>query len=152
MKTLDLHDDAEHEELDKSIEDLRKVIVYQRELMQSMTETLESQNQTIDALISVIPLLPVLVPSKRGRGRPKKVTDDRWLVEAFSTMKSEFITANKLTKPTDTAILNWYFEQVFAKYGRSASKVHGSEFQGKLKRLKNRLGDARNPIRKIPIK
>lgn len=152
MKTLELHDDAEHEAFDTSIEDLRKVFVSQRELMQSMIETIESQNQTIDALISVIPLLPVLVPSKRRRGRPIKVTDDRWLVEAVSTMKSEFNAVNKFTKPTDTAVLNWYYEQVFTKYGIRAAKVHSIEFQGKLKRLKNRLGDARNPIRQIPIK
>ena len=152
MKTLDLHDDAEHEAFDESIEDLRKVLASQRELMQSMIETIEFQNQTIDALISVIPLLPVLVPSKRRRGRPKKVTDDGWLVEAVSTMKSEFSAAKKFTKPTDTAVLNWYFEQMFAKYGNRAAKVHSIEFQGKLKRLKNRLGDARNPIRKTPIK
>jgi hypothetical protein len=152
MKTLDLHDDAEHEAFDESIEDLRKVLASQRELMQSMIETIESQNQTIDALISVIPLLPVLVPSKRRRGRPKKVIDDRWLVEEVTTMKSEFIASNKFTKPTDTAVLNWYFEQVFAKYGIRAAKVYSEEFQGKLKSLKNRLGDARHPIRKIPIK
>lgn len=151
MKNFALPVDTEHEAFDKSIEDLRKVIVSQRELLQSMTETIESQNQTIDALISAIPLQTVLVPSKRRRGRPIKVTDDRWLVEAVSTMKSEFIAAKKFTKPTDTAVLNWYFEQEFAKFGIRAAKIHSKEFQGKLKRLKNRLGDARNPNRKIPI-
>ena len=92
-----------------------------------------------------------LALEKRGRGRPRKVVDDTFLLNAFNEMKAEFQAANKFQKPTDNAVLTWYFGRQFERYGRSASYAKSPEFQSKLKRFQNRLGDVRNPIHKTPI-
>ena len=91
-----------------------------------------------------------LALEKRGRGRPRKVVDDTLLLNAFNEMKVEFRAANKFQKPTDNAVLTWYFGRQFERYGESASYAKSPKFQGKLKRFRNRLGDVRNPLRKIP--
>jgi len=79
------------------------------------------------------------------------VEDDTWLLNAFNEMKADFQAANKYRKPTDNAVLTWYFGRQFERYGKRASHAKSPEFQGKLKRFRNRLGDVRNPIRKTPI-
>ena len=91
-------------------------------------------------------------PAKRQRGRPKKIADDdSLLLEAFNGIKAEFVAANTREKPTDGAVLNWYFEKVFSMRGLRVTKVKGAEFQKKLKTFKNRLSDARNPTFRNPI-
>ena len=92
-----------------------------------------------------------LAPQKRGRGRPRKVEDDTWLLTAFNEMKAEFQATNKFRRPTDNAVLTWFFGREFERNGGRASHAKSAVFQGKLKRFRNRLGDVRNPIRKSPI-
>ena len=153
MKTITLPDSLVHEACNKTIDDLLKLVASQRELLESTTATLEAANQTIANLNSLMALMPSSKSEKRSRGRPKKRTDDAWLVEIFNnTMLPEYIAANRHKKPTDTEVLTWYFTREYARYGWSASRVKGKVFQGKLKTMKNRLGDARNPITKLPIK
>lgn len=153
MKTITLPDAIGHEACNQTIDDLVRLVASQRALLESTTETLNAANQTIATLNSLLTLMPTATTEKRGKGRPKKVTDDSWLLETFNnSILPEFIAANKSTKPTDTAVLNWYFTKEYARHGMSASRVRGKVFQGKLKRMKNRLGDARNPITKLPIK
>ncbi|MBC7609378.1 MAG: hypothetical protein H7228_07345 [Polaromonas sp.] len=107
--------------------------------------------QSTDMLNAAMSLQPIATPAKGRRGRPKKVIDDGWMLEAFTEIKAEYIAANKGLKPTDDAVLTWYFGEMFLKHGSRASKAKSSKFQSKLKRLKNRLGDVRNPISKTPI-
>lgn len=153
MKTITLPDAIGHEACNKTIDDLLQLVASQRALLESATETLNAANQTIATLNSLMAMMPPAKTEKRGRGRPTKHTDDSLLVEAFnSTMLPEFIAANRNAKPTDSAVLTWYFTKEYARYGWSASRVKGKVFQGKLKTLKNRIGDARNPISKLPIK
>jgi hypothetical protein len=80
--------------------------------------------------------------TKRGRGRPKKVADEAWLVDAFNDMRAAFIKAKPRTKPTDQAVLNWWFKREFVIHGMG---LRGFDFWSdrKLKVLKNRLGVAR---------
>lgn len=89
--------------------------------------------------------------TKRGRGRPKKVTDDAWLIDAFNDMRAAFIKDKPRTKPTDQAVLAWWFKREFVTHGMSQ---RGFEFWSaqRLKVLKNRLGDVRNPVRGLPGK
>jgi len=152
MATITLPDGVSHDDCNQTIDELRKVIAAQRELLESTTATLNAAIQTIDSINAIMQLAPAPAPAKRNRGRPSKVTDDSLLLDGFNSMKADFVAAHKLEKPTDSAVLNWYFEQAFAQYGRRISTVKSKQFQGKLKRLKNRLGDIRNPIVKIPIK
>lgn len=115
----------------------------------------EKQTQLLTAALSLAEQHQVqrdkAATQKRGRGRPRKVIDDSWLLDEFSKMKAEFIAANGTKRPTDNAVLTWYFGEMFLRYGGRASKAKSPEFQAKLKRFRNRLGDARNPIRRIPI-
>lgn len=153
MKTITLPDGIGHEACNKTIDDLLQLVASQRGLLESMTATLNAANQTIANFNSLMALMPTAKTEKRGRGRPKKYAADSWLVETFNnTMLPEFVAANRDAKPTDSAVLTWYFTKEFARYGMSASRVRGKVFQSKLKTLKNRLGDARNPIAKLPIK
>lgn len=131
---------------------MSEVMAAQRDLLIQSSDTLNSAIQTIGALNEAISLHTAAIPAKRGKGRPRKVTDDRWMLDAFSKMKAEFIASNKFAKPTDTAVLNWYFEKVFSGYGLRVSKVKSAAYQGKLKRFKNRLGAIRRTFVKIPIK
>lgn len=124
----------------------------QRDLLRQSNETLNSAIQTIGALNEAISFQTAAIPAKRGKGRPRKVTDDRWMLDAFSKMKAEFIASNKFAKPTDAAVLTWYFEQEFSRHGLRVSKVRGAAYQGKLKHFKNRLGAIRRTLVKIPIK
>ena len=80
--------------------------------------------------------------TKRGRGRPKKVTNEAWLIDAFNDMRAAFIKSKPRTKPTDQAVLAWWFKREFVTHGMSQ---RGFEFWSdqKLKVLKNRLGAAR---------
>jgi phage terminase small subunit len=144
---------AGHEGCNQTIQDLLKVIESQRTLLEAQTATLKAANQTIATLNSLLALTPPSKSAKRGKGRPTKHTDDSLLLEIFnSTMLPEFRAANRNVKPTDSAVLTWYFTKEFSRYGWSASRVRGKVFQGKLKTLKNRISDARNPIVKLPIK
>lgn len=140
-----------HDDCNATIQDLLRLNESQRALLKATTDSLIAANKTIETLNSLIALAPTPPPEKRGRGRPKKVTDDTWLLEAFNEMKAEYVAANKRLKPTDDAVLTWYFGEMFRRYGSRASKAKSAAFQGKLKRFKNRLGDVRNPIRKTPI-
>ena len=142
-------------ELDTSIatiKSLRAEIIELRQLLVKTTASLEAAVSTIATINEVIPLLPSAVPAKRKRGRPIKVTDDSWMLAWFSETEAQFLATNKLKKPTDDAVLTWAFENIFLKHGLRASKARSPDFQKKLKRFKNRLGDARNPIVKTPIK
>lgn len=153
MKTITPPDDIAHEACNQTIDELVQLVASQRALLESITASFRAATQTIATLNSVIALMPAAHTTKRGRGRPTKYTDDSWLVETFNnTMLPEFIAANRYAKATDSAVLTWYFSKEFARYGMSASRVRGKVFQSKLKTLKNRLGDARNPISKLPIK
>ena len=138
-----------HEACNKTIDDLLQLVAAQRALLESTTASLNAANQTIAALNSLIALMPATKTTKRGRGRPTKHTDDSSLVEIFNNiMLPEFIAANRNAKATDAAVLTWYFTKEYSRYGRSASRVRGKEFQGKLKTLKNRLGNARDRLYK----
>jgi hypothetical protein len=110
--------------------------------------------QTIAILKATRPLPPLIdsTAPKRKRGRPRTVNDDSWMLEWFKETKTKFIAANKFKKPTDTAVITWSFEQSFLLHSIRISKARSPEFQAKLKRFKNRLGDVRNPIVKVPIK
>ncbi len=153
MKTITQPDAIGHETCNQTIEELLAVVASQQALLESTIASLNTANQTIATLNSLMALIPANSTAKRGRGRPTKVTTDAFLLETFnSTMKPAFVAANQFAKPTDRAVLNWYFEKEYARYGMSASRVRGKVFQGKLKRMKNRLGDARHPIVKLPIK
>ena len=145
MKTITLPDGIGHEACNQTIEELVQLVASQRALLESTTASLNAAVQTIATLNSLMALMPAAKTTKRGRGRPTKRTDDSWLVETFNnTMLPEFIAANKNAKSTDSAVLTWYFTKEYARYGWSASRVRGKVFQGKLKTLKNRLGDARD--------
>lgn len=85
---------------------------------------------------------------KRGRGRPKKITDDSWMIAAFGEWEADFKAANKYEKATDTNVINWAFEKMFARHNLPVEKVRRKSYQSKLKTFKNRLGDVRNPPRK----
>lgn len=153
MTTINLPDGIGHEACNQTIEKLLELVASQRALIESTTQRLSAANQTIATLHSLIALMPSTRTEKRVRGRPAKRTDDSWLVETFNnTMLPEFVAANRNAKATDTAVLTWYFTKEYARYGWSASRVRGKVFQAKLKTLKNRLGDARHPITKLPIK
>lgn len=153
VKTITPPDAIGHDACNQTIDELLRLVESQRALLEAMTESLKTANQTIGALNSLMALIPTAKTEKRGRGRPKKNADDSWMVEAFnSTMLPEFIAANPYKKSTDSEVLTWYFTKEYARYRWSASRVRGKVFQGKLKTLKNRLGDARNPIATLPIK
>ncbi|MCY7317397.1 MAG: hypothetical protein LH617_01485 [Ramlibacter sp.] len=115
---------------------------------------LERAYQTIAAFREIGPLQPMTqtTSNKRGRGRPRKVIDDSWMLEWFDLTKAQFMDANKFKRPTDGAVITWAFKQLFLQYGGRASKADSPAFQAKLKRFKNRLGDVRNPVAKTPIK
>lgn len=129
---------------------------YCSQTMESMrveiAELRELLKRTTDMLSAFTSLHPVATPPKKGRGRPQKVTSDIWLLDAFDKMKTEFMAVNKLEKPTDSAVITWYFAREFLRLDMRESKARSPAFQSKLKRLKNRLGDIRNPIRTLPIK
>lgn len=153
MQTNTMPDGIGHEACDKTIDELLQLVASQRTLLEAATASLNAANQTIATLNSLMALMPPAKSEKRGRGRPIKNTDDSWLVEVFnSTMLPDFVAANKFAKPSDKAVLSWYFTKEYSRYGWSASRVRDKVFQGKLKTLQNRLGDARNPIAKLPIK
>ena len=142
-------------ELDACIETIKSMsaeIIELRQLLANTTATLESAVATIATINEALPMLPNAQPVKRGRGRPRKVTDDSWMLEWFEKTKAEFVAANRFKKPTDDAVLTWSFEKAFLSYGMRASKAHSKAFQSKLKRFKNRLGNERNPLVKNPIK
>lgn len=145
MKTITLPDGIGHEACNQTIDELVQLVASQRTLLEATTATLNAANQTIATLNSLMALIPPAKTEKRGKGRPTKSTEDLALVEIFNTtMLTEFIAANRHAKPTDSAVLTWYFTKEYARYGWSASRVRGKVFQGKLKTLKNRLGNARD--------
>ena len=145
MKTITLPDGIGHEACNQTIDELVQLVASQRALLEATTATLNAANQTIATLNSLMALIPPAKTEKRGRGRPTKNTEDLALVEIFNTtMLPEFIAANRHAKPTDSAVLTWYFTKEYARYGWSASRVRGKVFQSKLKTLKNRLGNARD--------
>ena len=153
MKTIASSDGIGHEACNQTIEDLLKVVASQRSLLENYYESLNTANQTIATLNSLMTLILTSKTEKRGRGRPaKSTTNDFWLEKFNSTMKPEFIAANKFAKTTDTEVLTWWFVKEFSPHGKSASWIRGKEFQGKLKSIRNMLSDARNPIPKLPIK
>lgn len=88
----------------------------------------------------------VNAPTKRGRGRPKTVGDDAWLVEAFDRMRVEFVEAKPRTKPTDQAVLAWWFKREFIRARVPLPRAFDRWCDSKLKTLRNRLSDARHPI------
>ena len=142
-------------ELDACVETIKSMsgeVAELRQLLAKTMATLEAAVGTIAALNKVMPLLSKAQPLKRGRGRQRKVIDDSWMLEWFAQAKAEFVISNKFIKPTDSAVITWSFEQMFLRHGWRASKAHLPEFQSKLKRFKNRLGDVRNPLVKTPIK
>lgn len=123
-----------------------------RDLLKQTMNTLNQAVTTLTTVNQAVTELNSKEPAKRQRGRPKKIADgDSLLLEGFNAMKAEFIAANTQKKPTDSAVLNWYFEKVFLRQGLRATKVKGAEFQKKLKTFKNRLSDARNPMFRNPI-
>lgn len=128
----------------QTIKDMRAEISALQDLLRRTQDTLAIALQAVQSQAPKAHL-----PAKRGR--PRKVDDDSWLLEAFSTMKAEFIAANRLKKPTDGAVLTWYFAKEFQRHGLRESRALTPEFSSKLKRLRNRLGDVRNPTRKTPI-
>ena len=105
--------------------------------------------QTTDMLITPMSILPTTAPTKKVRGGQRK--DDGWILDAFSKMKAAFIAANHLKRPTDDAVITWYFEQEFNRLGLRERRASDAVFTRKLKRFKNRLGNVRNPIFKLPF-
>ena len=153
MEKIDLPDGKGHEACNQTIQDLLKVIESQRELLKSTMERFDTAIKTIGIISSLLALMPSAKSEKQGRGRPAKRANDSELLKTFNnTMMPEFVSANPSTKSTDSAVLTWYFTKEFSRYGMSASRVRGKVFQSKLKTLKNRIGNARNPLPKLPIK
>lgn len=145
MEKTALSDGIGHDACNKTIEELLQLVASQRELLDATTASLYAANQTIATLNSLMALVPTAKTEKRGKGRPTKNMNDSWLVETFNNvMLPEFAAANKGKRPTDSAVLTWYFTKEYARYGWSASRVRDKVFQGKLKTLKNRIGNARN--------
>ena len=153
MKTITLPDSLGHKACNKTIDDLLKLVASQRALLESTTASLKTAVETIAIFNLLMALMPPAKTEKRGRGAPKKKTNDFELVEIFnSIMLPEFQAANSKKDPSDLDVLNWYFEKEFKRNGLRASRVRSKEFQGKLKTFRNRLGDVRNPIAKLPVK
>ena len=106
--------------------------------------------QTMNTLNQAVTALNRKEPAKRPRGRPKKITNESWMLEAFNGIKAEFVAA-KQENPADRAVLNWFFEKEFPQHGLRATKVKGAEFQKKLKTFRNWLSDVRNLMLRNPI-
>lgn len=144
--TRDLHSCAE------TIDRQRVVISElcdQLEQTRAMLATAMSMNTFLVELAEATPKRNN--PEKRGRGRPKKVIDDTWMLAAFSDWKAEFLAANKFAEPTDNVVLTWQFEQMAVRQGL-ALRVRSPAFQRKLKTFRNRLSDVRNTRPKLPDK
>lgn len=129
--------------------------------LEACQETMRAQAEEIKALRTMLGLMTALLddaygqlkpdpasaaPVKRARGRPRKVIDDAWLVEAFDAMRAEFVDANPRMKPTDEEVLRWWFRREFVRAGVPLPRSFDRWRESKLKTLRNRLGDARNPI------
>jgi hypothetical protein len=93
-----------------------------------------------------------LLRKKRGRGRPRKVTPetDSKLLAFFETARDEFVLALPGKRPTVGAVLTWQFERDCVQVGVGAHRAHSAEFKKKLKTMRNRVSDARNPTKKNP--
>lgn len=152
MEESILPDNTGHEACNQTIDELLQLVASQRALLESTIASLDAANQTIATLNSLRALMPTAKTEKRGRGRPRKIDDDAWMIAAFSEWEADFKAANKYAKVTDSAVITWAFEQMFAKHNLPVSKVRSKGYQSKLKTLKNRLGDVRNPVRKLPVK
>ena len=153
VKTIPLSDGMGHEACNQTIDKLLRLVASQRELLESTTASLKTAVETIAILNSVMALMPPAKTEKRGRGAPKKRTNDLALLEIFnSTVLPEFQAANSKKDPSDLDVLTWYFEKEFKRYGQRASRARDKEFQSKLKTFKNRLSDVRNMRPKLPIK
>lgn len=152
MKATTLPDGIGHEACNQTIDELVQLVASQRALLESTIASLNDANQTMARLKSLMALMPIAKTEKRGRGRPRKTDDDAWMIAAFAEWETGFKAANKYAKATDSDVLTWAFEQMFARHNLPVSKVRSKGFQSKLKTLKNRLGDVRNPVRKLPVK
>lgn len=144
--TRDLHSCAE------TINAQRVVISELRDQLEqtrAMLATAMSMNTVLVELAEAIPNRND--PKKRGRGRPKKIIDDTWMLAAFAEWRAEFVVANKFAAPTDNAVLTWQFEQMAVRQGL-ALRVRSPAFQRKLKTFRNRLSDVRNTRPKLPDK
>ena len=142
MKTIPLPDGVGHEACNKTIDELLQLVASQRALLESTTASLKTAVETIAIFNSLMALMPPAKTEKRKRGAPKKKTNDFAILEIFNSKKD----------PSDLDVLTWYFEKEFKRNGLRASRVRSKEFQGKLKTFRNRLGDVRNPIAKLPVK
>lgn len=121
--------------------------------MQATILQLQSDNARLHEMLTIATsnaIAPTIAPPAKKRGRPNKADADNWLLAEFPRLRAEFVAANPYSNPTDRAVLTWCFGEMMARHGGRASKAKSKAFQSKIKTVLNRLGNVRNPIRKLP--
>jgi hypothetical protein len=87
----------------------------------------------------------------KGRRQPKKSSDAQAaLLKTFDRMCADFALQNPAARPTDTAVLDWYFAQVRATIGRR--HVSDDNMRAKSKTFRNLISSARKALRSNPEK
>ena len=129
--------------------ELEAALADKTQMIHELQAMLKSQGEMLTLIISLV--VKKEAP-KRQRGRPKKNIDDDWLLAKFKEMQSEFLLANPSIPPSDDKVLNWYFVREFEKHGIVQNRTQRTAFAGKLKTMKNRISDARNPRFRNPVK
>lgn len=135
-----------------AVVELEQAVANAAMLRESLDLQLRRSKLTSDILTFCLSNQRPVRPSIKVRGRQSKDIDPQLMLSAFEGMLSEYVAANPFEKPSDPKVLTWWFEKQFASMGLRTTTVRTSKFQAKLKTLRNRLSDIRNPIRKLPVK
>jgi hypothetical protein len=85
------------------------------------------------------------VPKKKKRGRPEKDASTMSDLDLFSSMNADYMAEHPGSAPSDKEVIEWCVKQTLAKYGLRASRVYEKSVQAKIKTLRNRISEARNP-------
>lgn len=135
---------------------LLKASQYQNE--QLLAKLVESQERIITLLAQQTagergPLAGRDLERDGRRGRPTKAYRvDAEFLEWFDRERAAFSAANPGARASDSAVLTWSYKRQFLEWGLRSSRVDSSDFQAKLKSIRNQMSDLRNPVKKLPKK